>query len=168
MTASYAFDADEIQDLYTLTFTHPAALKYILELFPVLTLGTNFPLISIALRDNIKKLCLKKSEEEYGLFVRRILFAMIAITPSIIISYCTYNVGLLVAYTGAYAGGIIQYVIPVILVYNARKKAKDTFGAYSNRYASRFAGLFWLVMVMVWYFISLGLVTYSKIKNIHH
>ena len=166
MSASYAFEADEVQDLYTLSFTHPPALKYILELFPVITLGTNFPIITIVLRDNIKNLCLRRPEEEYGFFVRRILFPLIAITPSIVISCYTYDVGLLVGYTGAYAGGIIQYVIPVFLVYNARRKAREVFGEYRNRYASQFTGLFWLVLVMVWYILSLGLVTYSKIKKL--
>jgi len=165
MTAVYAFKADDVQDLYTLTFTKPEVMKYILELFPVLTLGANFPVIAIVLRDNIKTLFLGSNEDNYGIFVRRILFPIIAVTPSIVISYCTYDVGLLVGYTGAYAGAIIQYVIPVFLVYSARRKAQEVFGEYENKYASPLRDKFWLVLVLVWYVVSLGFVTYSKVTG---
>ena len=131
----------------------------------MLTLGANFPICAVVLRDNVKKLLLRKPDEEYGVFVRRILFPLVAVCPSIVVSYFTCDVGLIVAYTGTFAGGILQYVVPVLLVRNARRKALKTFGVYENRYCSPFRGTFWMVLVMVWYFLSTGLVTYSKIKG---
>ena len=52
VTAQLAFGS-QIQDVYTLNFSHPTFLKYTLQLFPVLTLSANFPTIAITLRENL-------------------------------------------------------------------------------------------------------------------
>ena len=167
MTAVYAFDVDQVQDLYTLTFQHPLGMRYILQLFPILTLGANFPVIAVVLRDNIKKFFLVRNEEEYGVFLRRVLFPLVAVIPPVVVSYCTYDVGMLVGYTGVYFGAIIQYLIPVFLVHSARRKARETFGTYDNRYASPLSGVGWLVLVLAWYVMTFVFVTYSKLNNLH-
>ena len=62
-TAIFAFE--EINDLYTLNFQpkpgepwYLAIVHYFLSLFPVFTLSTNFPIIAITLRNNLKTLFL--------------------------------------------------------------------------------------------------------------
>ena len=162
LTAVYAFQADKVHDLYTLNFTHPAFFKYMLELFPVFTLSANFPILGIVLRENLKTLFLRKGEGEYGIFLRRILFPLVVLTPPIIIAYSTYNVGMLVGYTGAYAGAIIQYVVPAMLIYCARKKAITVFGEYDNKYQSPFRHRIWIYLVLIWYVVCFVFVTYYK------
>ena len=164
-TAVYAFRADELQDLYTLNFTHPVIFKYILELFPVFTLFTNFPILAIVLRENLKALFLSNGERAYGVFLRRILFPLVVTIPPIMIAYCTYNVGMLVGYTGAYAGAIIQYVVPTMLIYCSRKKAINTFDVYVNRHRSPFYHRGWICVVLLWYIICFVFVTYYKVAG---
>ncbi len=62
-TGIFAFE--EINDLYTLNFqpkpgepVYLAFIHYFLSLFPVFTLSTNFPIIAITLRNNLKTLFL--------------------------------------------------------------------------------------------------------------
>ena len=62
-TGIFAFE--EINDLYTLNFQpkpgepwYLATIHYFLSLFPVFTLSTNFPIIAITLRNNLKTLFL--------------------------------------------------------------------------------------------------------------
>ena len=62
-TGIFAFE--EINDLYTLNFQpepdeawYMKVIHYFLSLFPVFTLSTNFPIIAITLRNNLKTLFL--------------------------------------------------------------------------------------------------------------
>ena len=165
LSAVFAFPTDDLQDLYTLNFVHPAFFKYALQLFPVFTLSANFPILAIVLRDNLKKLMLTNSAKDYGLFLRRILFPVIVIIPPICVAYFTYDVGMLVGYTGTYAGTIIQYVIPTTLVYCGRRQMMRLFGVYQNKYQSPFRHPIWIVLVMSWYGVCLVFVTYNKIKG---
>ncbi|CAL4232615.1 unnamed protein product, partial [Meganyctiphanes norvegica] len=91
-----------------------------LLLFPVFTLSTNFPIIAITLRNNLKGLFLRETRR-YSFFTSRCLFPLLAIIPPTIIAIITSNVEFLVGITGAYAGSVIQYVVPATLVYQARK-----------------------------------------------
>lgn len=168
LTAVFAFPAGEVQDLYTLNFDHPTFFRYLLELFPVLTLSANFPILGIVLRDNLKKLFLTKGDAEYNFFLRRILFPLVVLTPPTIIAFSTYNVGMLVGYTGAYAGAIIQYVVPALLVHFARKKAMNVFGSYNNKYQSPFRHTFWIIVVLIWYVVCFIFVTYYKVTSAGH
>ena len=72
---------------------------------------------------------------------------------------------MLFGYTGVYFGAIIQYLVPVFLVHSARKKARETFGMYDNKYSSPMSGVGWLVLVVVWYVVTFVFVTYSKIND---
>ena len=165
ITAMYAFEMNEVQDLYTLNFSHPLPFKYILELFPVFTLPLSIPIVAISLRENLKTLFLSRKEEEYGILIRRVIFPLLATIPSIIIAYSTYNVGMLVGYTGAYTGAIIQYVVPAILVYCARKKAIHWFGVHENIYRSPFHHPIWVYIVLIWYMICFVLVTFYNVAS---
>lgn len=64
------FTFSEINDLYTLNFQpkpgepwHLLAIHYFLSLFPVFTLATNFPIIAITLRNNLKALFLTEGAQ---------------------------------------------------------------------------------------------------------
>lgn len=164
MSAVFAFPPVGLQDVYTLNFGNPAFFRYLLQLFPVLTLSATFPVFSIVLRDNIKKLVLKE-DKEYGIWISRILFSSIAIIPPIIVAYMTTNVGTLVGYTGTYAGAVVQYVVPAMLVFCGRRKMIDLFGVYENKHRSIFSHAFWVWFVLAWYVICLVFVTYNKIKG---
>ena len=165
ITAMYAFEVNDVQDLYTLSFSNPLPFKYILELYPVFTLPMNIPIVAISLRESLKTLLLSRKEEEYGILVRRVIFPLLATIPSIIIAYSTYNVGMLAGYTGAYAGAILQYVVPAILVYCARKKSMHWFGVHENIYRSPFHHHIWVYFVLIWYAICFILVTFYNVTS---
>lgn len=163
LTAVFAFNVTAIEDLYTLSFTDASAFfKYFLELFPVLTLSTSFPIIAITLRENLKSLFLEK-DREYGLFMRRFMFPLITLVPPIIIAFVTDDVGLLVSVTGAYAGAIIQYVIPVMLVFYGRRTIRaEIGGSYTNSHQSPFRHIGWMYVIIAWYVVCLVFVTVNK------
>lgn len=164
MSAVFAFPTDELQDLYTLNFENPLFFRYLLGLFPVLTLSANFPILAIVLRQNLKNLFLRDSAKNYGIFLGRIFFPSIVILPPLCVAYVTYDVGMLVGYTGTYAGAIIQYVVPTMLVYCGRRKMMRLFKTYNNMYRSPFRHQFWVVLLLVWYVVSLVFVIYSKLQ----
>lgn len=168
ITAVFAFNTNDLKDLYTLSFVDaPEVLKYFLELFPVFTLTTNFPIIGITLRENLKALFLKESRP-YGLFVRRFLFPLVTVVPPIIIAFATHDVKLLVSNTGAYAGAIIQYVIPVVLVFYGRRCVMAKLGHYHNRKRSPFRNIGWIYVILFWYvacFIFVTVNKFYKFKN---
>lgn len=170
-TGIYAFA--EINDLYTLNFlpdecnssnsiTNIAFFQYFLALFPVFTLSTNFPIICITLRNNLKTLFYNPAKP-YSWLVDRILFPLLAITPPIIIAFITNEVEFLVGITGSYAGTGIQYIIPALLVYFGRKKIKSVVDSIDNKYSSPFSHTFWVVFVCVWAIICMIFVTVNHI-----
>ena len=162
LTAVFAFDLVDLKDLYTLSFTDaPAFFMYFLELFPVFTLSTNFPIIAITLRENLKTLFLKEGIL-YGLFIRRFLFPLVTILPPIIIAFATDDVELLVSITGSYAGAVIQYVIPVMLVFYGRRSVLAKLGHYSNENCSPFKNVAWVYVIICWYVICFVFVTVNK------
>merc|ERR1739844_117318 len=129
-TAIFAFPV--VPDLYTLVFkpedstTHnlPTEIAdYFLELFPVFTLSTNFPIIAITLRNNLETMVTDLSYfSNMSPTTRRLLFPLLATVPPTLVALGTENLGILVTITGAYAGAGIQYVIPCCVVFLARKK----------------------------------------------
>ena len=167
LTAVFAFAKNILEDLYTLNFgSSPAFCKYFLELFPVFTLSTNFPIIAITLRENLKTLFLKEGKH-YGLFVRRYLFPLVTVIPPILIAFATTNVEILVAVTGSYAGSIIQYVIPVMIVFYGRIHMKKIYGSYVNKYRSPFRQRWWIFFVVFWYVLCVIFVTVDHIMHKH-
>lgn len=172
ITGSFAFR--NLSDLYTLNFvprdsdsTGFNALKlieYFLAVFPVFTLAASYPIIAITLRNNLSILFVDMSRFEfYGFFVRRIVFPLMAIVPPLIITLNTENINSLVRFTGSYAGAGIQYLIPVALIYLARRKTQFILGSSNslNPYQSPFRHPAWLVAVMVWTGISVTLVSFT-------
>ncbi|GLE04372.1 hypothetical protein PINS_up013302 [Pythium insidiosum] len=156
VSATFRFQPDEIDDVYTLNFKrYPVRLvAYFLSLFPVCTLSANFPLICITLRENLRTLAHNLSSSSTdardhetagtglsGFFARHI-YAFVAIVPPLVVALFTEDVSMLVGFTGAYAGLGIQWVVPTALVWCLRRR----LAAASNPFASPFAHSAWLYM----------------------
>lgn len=163
-TAIFAFRAEDLNDLYTLNFRKTAGsfVGYFLALFPVFTLSTNFPIISITLRDNLKNLFLREGHP-YPWVVDRIAFPLATITLPILVAFITQNLEILVGVTGSYAGTGVQYVIPACLAYFGKKHLMEMTGCYDNKHKSPFGRSFWILSVIGWAFICIALVTTNHI-----
>uniref|UniRef100_H2Z3V4 Amino acid transporter transmembrane domain-containing protein n=1 Tax=Ciona savignyi TaxID=51511 RepID=H2Z3V4_CIOSA len=168
MTAIYCFKGGAIKDIYTLNFQDSCAvtnilfLRYFLGLFPVFTLSSNFPIIAVTLRNNLKAL-FKPSN---SFFVNRLFFPTLAIVPPIIVAFITNDLTTLVGVTGSYAGAGVQYVIPAFLVMIARREATRYHGiavVNKNRHRSPFSRRLWVLVVIVWAIVCLIFVTVNHI-----
>ena len=169
MTGAFAFH--HLQDLYTLNFVPEGdnwalkVLEYFLALFPVFTLGASYPLIGITLRNNLQVL-LRDATSNWSPGVNKVFFPLLAVVPPLIITLNTGNISGLVRFTGSYAGAGIQYLIPVGLVYAARKKLRMLArnGDPINLFESPFRHGGWLVAVLVWTGLCVGLVTFTFVR----
>ncbi|XP_055922484.1 transmembrane protein 104 homolog [Eupeodes corollae] len=166
LTGSFAFS--QLEDLYTLNFIPNSnssltlqCIEYFLALFPVFTLSASFPVIAITLRNNLQTLFLDMSRfDSYNFFLRRLLFPIVAILPPFAVTYFTESLTSLVGFTGSYAGTGIQYIIPVALVYFARRTCRDLLGlGLINEYRSPFRNSGWLIFVLIWSWTCMILVT---------
>uniref|UniRef100_H2Z3V5 Amino acid transporter transmembrane domain-containing protein n=1 Tax=Ciona savignyi TaxID=51511 RepID=H2Z3V5_CIOSA len=171
MTAIYCFKGGAIKDIYTLNFQDSCAvtnilfLRYFLGLFPVFTLSSNFPIIAVTLRNNLKAL-FKPSN---SFFVNRLFFPTLAIVPPIIVAFITNDLTTLVGVTGSYAGAGVQYVIPAFLVMIARREATRYHGiavVNKNRHRSPFSRRLWVLVVIVWAIVCLIFVTVNHIMSL--
>jgi len=103
-TAVFTFA--DIQDLYTLNFGPETAaatknpitscieVQYFLALFPVFTLSTNFPIIAITLRNNLKTLFMlfRRVDAPFPWLVDRVGFPLLVVTIPVAIAFATNNV----------------------------------------------------------------------------
>lgn len=173
------FTFEHLSDIYTLNFepqncndTHPGesiipqnffVIRYFLALFPVFTLSTNFPIIAITLRNNLKSIFLKENKR-YNVFIRQILFPLLAVIPPVAIAFVTEDLTMLVGITGSYAGAAIQYVVPAVLVYYARKNVLATLGlGVRNKHVSPFKHTAWIIFVLLWALMCIIFVTVNNI-----
>lgn len=183
MTGSFAFA--QLEDLYTLNFIPSAKqsdlfllfIEYFLALFPVFTLSASFPIIAITLRNNLETLFMNSNsqttaspESAYSSFcqflLRRCTFPLLAILPPIVVTFFTDSLASLVSFTGSYAGTGIQYIIPIALVWQARKTCRTILGqGIINDYQSPFQSVFWLIFVLVWSCTSVVFVTVNFLTN---
>jgi Transmembrane amino acid transporter protein len=140
-----------LQELYTLNFSSYKVqwLSGFLTLFPVFTLTTSFPLIAITLRNNLQTLYAFVYPPDYSAvtdndtlvrtpgspeavpptrdwkeFFRKHSFALLTVVLPTGIALSTRHVDALVSITGAFAGLFIQYVIPLSLVWYARRDTR--------------------------------------------
>uniref|UniRef100_A0A131YYK4 Amino acid transporter n=1 Tax=Rhipicephalus appendiculatus TaxID=34631 RepID=A0A131YYK4_RHIAP len=194
------FTFPELHDMYTLDFQPNSdtgnsiipripVLQYFLSLFPVFTLSTNFPIIAITLRNNLRSLFLREESSQQGsrsrsstssgsssqsttppsqscnqVLVERFFFPLLALLPPIAVALATESVEFLVGFTGSYAGAFIQYIIPVALVHRARKQVLEALGlGVRNQHASPFRHGAWLIFVLVWAVACVTLVTVNHI-----
>ncbi|XP_013779152.1 transmembrane protein 104-like [Limulus polyphemus] len=172
------FTFENLQDVYTLNFEPQKCgdsdtvvssvpfLQYFLALFPVFTLSTNFPIIAITLRNNLKSLFLKDSKK-YSIFLERILFPVITVIPPVAIAFATESLEILVGITGSYAGAVIQYVVPALLVYYARKDSLTSIGlGVKKQHSSPFHHIGWIVFVCAWALACVIFVTVDHVTSL--
>lgn len=169
LTGAFAFR--HLEDLYTLNFVPDGGgvvlklVEYFLALFPVFTLSASYPIIGITLRNNLQIL-LRDLIGPPSAWWKRALFPLLAVLPPLLVTLQTENLNGLVRFTGSYAGAGIQYLIPVALVYVARRKARAALGNnLINRFQSPFAHGGWLVGVLLWTTVCVGLVTYTFVRK---
>lgn len=165
-SAIFTFESSEIRDVYTLSFREITveSVSTFLALYPVFALSTNFPIISITLRENLKSL-FRKDDVEFQWSVENIIFPLFATVPPIVIALSTQNVEMLVSITGSYAGVGVQYIIPTMLVYCGRRKVLNVLGYSENGYGSPFKHGFWVLTILAWTFVCVVVVTVYNIKK---
>ncbi|CAG0915602.1 unnamed protein product [Notodromas monacha] len=180
LALSGIFAFDSVPDLYTLEFqpnrcnpdqsvTNVAFFQYFLALFPVFTLSTNFPIISITLRENLKSLWAGGGRRREYTFVNRVVYPLIALVPPVLVALVVSDLEFLVGVTGSYAGVGIQYVIPCALVWRARQLTKPggKFCFPPSRDDDRwsvFRSSFWIIMVIIWAATCIIFVTINHFK----
>lgn len=171
LTAVFAFN--NIPDLYTLTFEAklcpdpmnpaPPFFQYFLALFPVFTLSTNFPIISITLRNNLKALILRQ-DRTYHFAIDRLLFPFLVLLPPVAVAIATNQIDVLVGITGSYAGAALQYFVPVALVFFARRTVQNTLGVETKfKSQSPFRHNAWLIILNVW---AVACIIFVTVKHI--
>ena len=183
-TGAFLFDTEELNDIYTLNFFRQfsrampigtqvlAVLGYYLALFPVFTLSTNFPIISITLRENLKALAIIllkrwRGDAPFHWAINRFLFPVLALVPAIAIAFGTQNVQLLVSITGSFPGIAVQYVIPATLAFCGKYIITHRLGTkYQNKYKSPFSYWFFLVLVLAWTVASVALIVVEDVIKI--
>lgn len=166
LTAAFCFDHKTIQDLYTLNFLLDCqvcssdGLRYFLAAFPVLTLSTSFPIITVTLRNNLRSLVGMDDDQR---LVWKFVFPILAMGPPIILAFFTDNLETLVGITGSYAGAGIQYVIPVALVYFARKSVAALDPQAKNPHRLKINSNGTMIVVLIWTLLAISFVTYNHI-----
>ena len=164
-----------MEDVYTLNFrnTFPNSqiasefIYYFLALFPVFTLSTNFPIIGITLRENLKSLWSQISAKTHWA-IEIFLFPLLAIVPPLIIALFTMDVELLVGITGTYAGVSVQYIIPVALVFASRRVISRERGEYNNTHKSPFSHWIILLLILIWAGLCIVLMTIDRLDSYFH
>ncbi|XP_056634667.1 transmembrane protein 104 homolog [Diorhabda carinulata] len=170
ITGSFAFAT--LNDLYSLNFIYTQNSNYFSKVigfflvsFPLFPMSTSFPIIAITLQGNLKNLMLNTAAYRNNVVLNRFIFPTLAIAPPVIVALCTHNIKYLVEITGTYAGVIVQYVVPTILVGYARKQCMKDFGFSVHKFSSPFKNRFWYFFVISWSIICLIFVTVDFIIN---
>jgi hypothetical protein len=175
-TAAFAFDPDKMQQLYSLDFFNPSGPTWqlvfgtYLALFPVFTLTTSFPIISVTLRDNIKSLVNTvlhkiRPDVKVPVLVDRLVFPIIVLIPPLVIAYSTRQVDILVSITGSFPGVGVQYIIPTALVLAAQLKFKKEFNKYKNPHKIFLSHFIGIICVFGWSFICIALIIVNLIMH---
>ena len=180
-TGAFRFTSEQLKDLYTLNFftvsttstaeTTLTVIGYYLALFPVFTLGANFPIVSITLRDNLKELAkviakCRCKDICFDSWIERVLFPLFTITPPIIVAFATENIEFLVSITGSFPGIGVQYVIPATLAFAGRKVIKRKSENYDNKYKSPFGHVAFFIGILIWTVISIILIIADDVLKI--
>lgn len=120
------------------------------------------------------------SERGLRAFVARHTFALVAIVPPLVVAFFTEDVSMLVGFTGAYAGLGIQWIVPTCLVFCLRRRLeaervramatgtikRELLEAQSTRnpFASPFAHVAWLYVILACALASTAVITASHFK----
>ena len=166
-TGAFSLNAGQMQELYSLDFLALGdnlgllIVGTFVAFYPVFTLTTNFPIISVTLRENLKALAktvyqrLRGPEhDKFHFLVDRIVFPLAALIPPLSIAYATQQTDLLVGITGAFPGVGVQYVIPLTLAFMAQRTLKEQYRVYRNKYKSPLSHYIVFIVVLIWSIIS--------------
>nr|BAN21333.1 conserved hypothetical protein [Riptortus pedestris] len=164
LTALFAFPS--LDDLYSLDFiptgsAWSVAAGIFLTSFPIMTLTTSFPIISVTLRSNLQAIF---SSCDWW-FLRALFVPLLTVIPPVFIAMTTENIETLVGITGSYAGVVIQYVIPASLILVGRKSIPEAISNAPFPYKSPFQSPLWPFLIIIWAFISVVLVTFDLIRE---
>ncbi|XP_050309814.1 transmembrane protein 104 homolog [Anthonomus grandis grandis] len=171
LTGSFAFKSIDV--LYSLNFmpahdsgTFMKTIGTFLAAFPLFPMTASFPIIAITMQGNLKHLCFEPHTlERRGFLVRRLLFPSLAIFPPLITALSTHNLKGLIEITGSYVGVAVQYIIPALLVWNARKYCSKYLKCNVHRYSSPFRHFGWFLFVLLWSFLCIVFVTVDLILD---
>ena len=186
-TGAFLFPLEALNDLYTLNFftqfsrSFPigdqilAVLGYYLALFPVFTLSTNFPIISITLKENLRDLALqllkvcRRGDTQFHWAITRFLFPVLALVPPIALAFVVQDLTVLVSITGSFPGIAVQYVVPVTLAFAGKYIVTRRLNMkYENKYKSPFSFPVFLIIVLAWTGVSVLLILTEDVINIVH
>lgn len=175
------FTFEHIKDVYTLNFlpdkcanssshTSPIEsvpiLQYILPVFPIFVLATNFPIIAITLTNNLRTLFSSISNTSGPRsFISRVIVPLIAITPPIILSIFLQDLEKIMGVVGSYSGLAIQWMIPALMVRYARKHVYSEKARGRNFLSSPFRSNLWTYLVIIWTTLCLVFITMDHLKN---
>lgn len=178
--ATIAFGSD-LSSLYIYKFKNFSIVPFavFLQLFPVFTLSSNFPMLTITLRNNMvslvkiimgpERVARSAIMRDPPVWFRAFIFTLSALAPAFIISiFDNRNVTLLVRLTGSYPGLFIMFAFPAVLVFFARRQQKSTnmTDPASNPYRSWFQSNVWLILVAIWCVGALVLQTYNLVRSL--
>lgn len=103
-------------------------------------------------------------------WVERIFFPSLAVIPPVLLALATEDLQILVGIVGSYAGACIQYVIPALLIYYARKQETTRVEELpleelktKMALSSPFRHRYWIHFVFLWAAVSMILVTIDHI-----
>lgn len=171
-TGVFAFEPGVMEQVYTTNFlgmekgTIFVILGYFLQLFPVVALTSSYPVVGITLRENIKALVFKDASEDtqFKFFIKRIFVpAMVIYPPYFAMLFLSDHVGIIAGIVGSYAGNLVQYVIPSLLLYYGQQKAREVIGETTykkNFQRSPFGHAVYICVILIWSFACIGIVTY--------
>eukprot|EP01130_Rhizamoeba_saxonica_P005635 TRINITY_DN2246_c0_g1_i5.p1 TRINITY_DN2246_c0_g1~~TRINITY_DN2246_c0_g1_i5.p1 ORF type:complete len:362 (-),score=35.29 TRINITY_DN2246_c0_g1_i5:49-1134(-) len=159
----------KIQDSYIFNFASYRInfIAIFLQLFPVFTLSSNFPMIAITMRNNLKKL-VKIGENWERQTLLNIIYSFVCVIPAMLLAaLLRNNLNKLVEINGSYCGLCIMFLFPTFIVMFARRKAHKLWGSqYVNPYRSPFKGTFWVVFMFVCSAAALSFVIYRQVVSI--
>eukprot|EP00298_Acanthocystis_sp_HF-20_P005737 c15807_g1_i1.p1 GENE.c15807_g1_i1~~c15807_g1_i1.p1 ORF type:complete len:469 (+),score=175.67 c15807_g1_i1:40-1446(+) len=163
-------DACQIKSLYTLNFSSFDVewLAKFLTLFPVFTLTSNFPMISITLRNNLVTLFQRLDILNHSKKKQFLLCAILSPCPPLLVSFAVHDVSMLVGITGAYGGMFIMFIIPTLFVRISRQQLElylGVGGIPDHSLRSPFRSKYWEYGVLLWSVVSLGIITASYIMK---
>ena len=160
--------------------------------FPIIAITLTYNLKTFLMHPMLTKLGIHPRQESYSLgssesvvttgsstpasnsrklfLVERIFFPSLAVIPPVLLALVTEDLQMVVGIVGSYAGACIQYVIPALLVYFARKQESTRIEELpldelktKVQMASPFRSRYWVPFVLLWAVVSMILVTINHI-----
>ena len=130
----------------------------------VFVVATSYPLIAITARNNVQQILESSFKRSLNGLAMRILLSLGVSLPPLLIAVASADVGILISFTGLFCGVFIQYVIPAVLVWYARRRHREMTDA-ANPHRSPFAHRAWVWFILVFSASSLITVIAYKIMS---